>query len=174
MAKVEDLLNALLINSNDLEQIANDLYSLLVIDVCKGQQLREIAKLVGLKNITVSNTDQLRAFIRGQIGKNTSKGAAAEVLNIWTLISRADNPKILEMYPAEIRLETDVDISTEYVDYILQFMQESVAAGVLVSKIKRTRSNDGWFRFSRNGSFSDASFTDCGLDAGKLDEAIAR
>jgi hypothetical protein len=168
-AKLEGLIESLFgQQSQDFEDAAQQLFTRLSIDDSEGVQLDGIGAIIGQDRNAL--TDALyRLFIRGKIGQNTSEGEIEKVLDVWRLISNADNIRLVEVFPAEIWLYYDVPLDPELVDDAFELIQNVVGAGIAV-KFLISYDPDEAFAFAGGIDTNVAGFGDDGdpLVGGKL------
>lgn len=131
----EDLLTIYTIDQlQDLEDAFFSLLSVLDIDTLEGEPLLRIAEKIGLQDIP-SDTTTLRTFIKGKIAVNSSDGTYPALYSVWKTLSGATQPIIIPLYPMQLNLYTDVAITSDLAEIMLEFMQKSAASGVLVKSI---------------------------------------
>lgn len=168
--KLEDLLEALIgEQTQDFEDDTYDIYANLDIDNSTGQQLLNIAQLVGQGTVT-TNEDVLKGFIKGKIYQNASKGTYQDIYNVAKAVTFADNVEIDEKFPFGIIIRTDGTIPSGFEDYALEFIDKAAGAGVQVIAIKKLYKESGWFRLGTGGT---SIYADSGFNKGKLGSKIA-
>ncbi|MCK5610309.1 DUF2612 domain-containing protein [Candidatus Pacearchaeota archaeon] len=167
--KLEDLIKD--ISTTQIQELENSsfqLFSRLSIDISEGVQLDNIGTIVGQPRNALDDVTY-RLFLRAKIGQNTSEGEIEKVLDIWRLISGADNIRLMEVYPAEIWLYYDTVLAEELVDMAFELMQNVVGAGIIV-RFLISYDTDNAFAFAGGDSIKISGFGDANdpLIGGKL------
>jgi|GEM_PF-1593142 len=117
--------------AQQLEDSLFTLYTRLDIDLSEGVQLDNIGELVGQTRGGQSDA-VYRLFLKAKAGKNVSEGDINQVLSVWKLITGGTAVQLIENYPAEVELYSDVPVPDELAAFAFAIMQEVVAAGVRV------------------------------------------
>lgn len=104
------------------------------IDLMSGVQLDGIGEIVGQPRAGMSDATY-KLFLKGRIGKNTSEGTLEEVIQVWKLITSANEVQALENYPAEIQLFNDAAIDAGILDAAYNLINEVAMGGVLVHSV---------------------------------------
>ena len=115
----------------DLEDILFDISTRLDIDVSIGVQLDNIGKIIGQAR-SGQNDETYRLFLKAKAGRNVSEGDIERVISVWKIITGGSLIQVVESYPAEIELFSDIPVSDELAPAAFSLMQDVVAAGVRV------------------------------------------
>ena len=131
--KIEGLLDAL--GSDQIQDLEDAIFGLntrLDIDASLGQQLDNIGKIVGRERNGQAD-DIYRVFLKAVIGRNVSESEAERVISVWKIITQGTIIQLLEVFPAEVALFSDVELDASIVDIAFALMQDVVGAGIRVT-----------------------------------------
>lgn len=117
--------------TQEIEDAANQLYGRLDIDNCEGAQLDWIGSIVGQERSGYSDS-VYKYLLKAKTGKNTSNGCIEDMIGVYKTLTRANRVQVLEVYPCEMDLYTDVPIDMEIATLVRHLMQGSAAGGVRV------------------------------------------
>lgn len=132
---IEGMITALFTNQTQEEEDAlRDFYDRLDIDSQEGTQLDNIGDLVGQARLGFDDATY-RILLRARIGRNVSEGGIERVITSWKLLTGASIVQLLENYPAEIELYSDVPISIDLLVIALELMNETIVAGVSLGAV---------------------------------------
>lgn len=132
-AKIEGLLDAL--GSDQIQDLEDAIFGLntrLDIDNSSGVQLDNIGTIVGRKRNGQSDA-VYRIFLKAIIGRNVSESEAERVISVWKIITQGTIIQLLEVFPAEVALFSDVELDPSLVDIAFELMQDVVGAGIKVT-----------------------------------------
>lgn len=131
--KIEGLLDAL--GSDQIQDLEDAIFGLntrLDIDSSSGIQLDNIGEIVGRARSGQSDTIY-RLFLKATIGRNVSESEAERVISVWKIITQGTIIQLLEAFPAEVALYSDVELDVSLVDIAFALMQDVVGAGIRVT-----------------------------------------
>lgn len=115
----------------DLEDILFGINSRLDIDASIGVQLNNIGVIVGQPR-NGKDDATYRLFLKAKAGRNVSEGDIERVISVWKIITGGAAIQIIENFPAEVELFSDVPVPDALADDAFNLMQDVVAAGVRV------------------------------------------
>lgn len=115
----------------DLEDALFQLNMRLDIDNSEGVQLDNIGGIVGQVRNGQSDA-QYRLFLKAKGGRNVSEGDIERVLSVWKLITGGTVVQLIENYPAEVELYSDIPVPDALASFAFALMQDVVSAGVRV------------------------------------------
>ena len=166
--RFEELIDAIYSGEyQELEVAIDELYEKWDISKQTGEPLKEIAKIIGLKDLP-TDPEILRAFIYSQIGANTSTGTFNDIYTIFNglmTVLGGTNNIIIEEPPFQIKLFTDATIPTDLIDNIIDILKPAVAVCVNLAGIA-IYSDGTYFRY-------DSSLTAEAYDNSKYNDFIA-
>jgi hypothetical protein len=144
--KIEGMVGAITLETQTLDDVLWDLYTLRNFDSSTTDYLNTIGEIVGASRNGMSDADY-RIRIIAKIGQNTSKGTGETIISIFNLLTTSLKSHLLTFYPATIMLYADHDISALDTDDIYDFTQLVCAAGVKLMPLAWYDSDDGAFGF---------------------------
>ena len=115
----------------DLEDILFDINSRLDIDTSVGVQLDNIGVIVGQPR-SGKDDATYRIFLKAKAGRNVSEGDIERVISVWKIITGGAVIQVIELFPAEVELFSDVPVPDALASDAFNLMQDVVAAGVRV------------------------------------------
>ena len=115
----------------DLENILFDIGTRLNIDNSIGVQLNNIGIIVGQPR-NGQDDATYRLFLKAKSGRNVSEGDIERVLSIWKIITGGTVVQVIENFPAEIELFSDIPVPDALASDAFDLMQDVVGAGVRV------------------------------------------
>lgn len=118
----------------ELEDALFDFFDRLDIDIATGQQLDNIGQIVGQDRLGLADPIY-RLFLKAKIGQNVSESEIERVIDVWKLITQANIILLLESFPAQVDLFTDVELPPTLVDAAFELIQNVVGAGIPVQTI---------------------------------------
>lgn len=130
--KIEAFVTALLEPIQDLEDALWTLYVGRILDTATFAQLDAIGYIVGEPRLGRID-DDYRRFIRARIKTNRSNGLHEELLAITRLVLDDETAELelVPQHPASLLLRiTGTIITDEVAEILLDFLRDSVAAGV--------------------------------------------
>lgn len=151
-----------------LEDTFQCFFDRLNISAASGNGLDQIGTIVGQERLGLDD-DFYRILLLVKIGENTSFGEPEKVIQIFKLITQAQQVFIQEEFDGEISLYGDGQINPVTVNFLYQTIQRVVGAGVRVNYIGEW-DEDCFFAFdgtpaeTNNGGFGtvlDANFGGC-------------
>jgi len=114
----------------ELEDAAWQLLTRLNIDSSEGVQLDHIGKIVGQSRQSMAD-DRYRIWIKAKIAQNISEGDIEQIISIWRLFnSEATTVQLIENFPAEIAIYSDIALDPLYSEEILTLIQRAMGAGI--------------------------------------------
>ncbi|MDB9989091.1 hypothetical protein OAD88_07020, partial [Flavobacteriaceae bacterium] len=117
----------------DLEVVLFQLFAKLDVDNATGQNLKNIAELVGAKYFS-NDAELSRAFIKGTIAVNNGSGNFNDITSAWQLLTGSDS-YTKTCYPAAIELYCSTEYSSTIASAMLELMRKAVAAGIEIISI---------------------------------------
>lgn len=149
-----DLASALYIDQlQELENLANIYFNMVNINSAIGDQLNIVGGYVNLKRNGMDD-DTYKLFIKAEIIATSSKGRINELLTALDLLTENENSYIV---PYTKAIDVYADVSTLLGQYILEFLERAVDAGVNVMTVQPA-STDGLFGFE--GDITATTFGD--------------
>lgn len=115
----------------DLEDVLFTFDQRLDIDNSVGVQLDRVGTIVGQARRGLDDA-AYRLLLKAKAGRNVSEGDIERVLSVWKLITTGTVIQVIESFPAEVELFSDIPLSDELAPAALALMQEVVSAGVRV------------------------------------------
>lgn len=115
----------------ELENILFDIDGRLNIDNSIGAQLDGIGQIVGQPR-NGQGDETYRIFLKAKAGQNVSEGDIERVLSIWKLITGGTVVQVIEYFPANVELFSDVPVPDELAAEVFELMQNVVGAGIRV------------------------------------------
>ena len=115
----------------DLEDVLFDVGTKLNIDNSVGVQLNNIGIIVGQPR-NGQDDATYKLFLKAKAGRNVSEGDIERVLSIWKIITGGTVVQVIENFPAEIELFSDVPVPDALASDAFDLMQDVVGAGVRV------------------------------------------
>ena len=133
IATIEGLLDALGGQQiQDLEDAIFGLKDRLNIDVSEGVQLDDIGTIVG--QAREGQADEVyKLLIKARIGKNVSESEIERVISVWKIITQSNVVHLVENYPAEVALYSDIPLDPSLITLALALVQDVVGAGIKVT-----------------------------------------
>jgi hypothetical protein len=136
MSNLKNLISALCTEQiQDLEDKARELLFRLDIDNSEGTQLDGIGEIVGQSRLGYSD-ELYRVLIKIRIGINVSEGDVERILTVWKMLTNTTDVKLIESYPASIRLTTTTYIGDEIGNLLMDLFQDVIPAGVRLELIQ--------------------------------------
>ena len=149
---MKNFTNSFLEESNELENIFQELLDNRSLENSEGKQLDQIGLLVGeLRNRR--NDEEYRNAIKLRIAVNTSSGTIEDIINVIQLLFGEDTETtVLRTGKALITIFIGVEKPTED---IIPFLQQVVAAGVKIDSIIYPSDRLPWIATERGGIIQD-------------------
>jgi hypothetical protein len=133
--KISDLMIAMFGNqTQDFENAARKLLYNISIDKSEGVQLDNIGTIVNQSRLGYNDT-YYRILLKVKIGVNISEGEIERILTLWKLLAGTDNVKLIELFPAKIKLETDEYLGDDIFIFMKEFASLALAGGVGIDTI---------------------------------------
>ena len=131
-ANIEALISSLSSEQiQDLEDVLFDISTRLNIDTSVGVQLNNIGVIIGQPR-NGQNDATYRLFLKGKAGRNVSEGDIERVLSIWKIITGGSVVQVIEIFPANIELFSDIPVPDALASDAFDLMQDVVGAGIRV------------------------------------------
>jgi len=135
MSNIENLITSLFGNQvQSLEDAMRTMLFRLDIDRMADSMLDLIGEIVGQDRLGY-NDEFYRALIKTKIGANVSQGGIEEVLTVWKKLAGTENVTLTEVFPAKIKLSTDVYLSDDIFNFIKIYANNILAAGIKLETI---------------------------------------
>ena len=113
----------------DLEDTLISLLDRLDISTMEGDQLDLIGGIVGQDRQGFTDT-KYRLFLQAKIGQNVSETDIERVLSTWILLTQATTIELVEIFPAEITLYSEITVDASELTLLFEFVRDILAAGV--------------------------------------------
>jgi len=146
-----------------------DFYDRLDVDSCEGDQLDNLGTIIGQDRIGLSDVDY-KSYIKAKIAQNVSQGGAKAIYGIFYYLA-GFNCEIVEIFPASILIYILQDLPTGMENYIKNFIDDSLLAGVKLDEIIRENGSDS-FAFDGPGDYKGFSSLAVPTSGGKLSALI--
>lgn len=149
---MKDYTNSFLEESNELENIFQDLLDDRSVDTAVGVQLDQVGLLVGeLRNRR--DDEEFRNAIKLKIAVNTSSGTVEDIIRVIKLLfGEETGSTVLRTGKALLTIFIDEDEPT---DDIIPFLQQVLAAGVKIDSVIYPSDRLPWIATERGGVTQD-------------------
>ena len=149
---MKDYTNSFLDESNELENIFQDLLDDRSVDTAVGVQLDQVGLLVGeLRNRR--DDEEFRNAIKLKIAVNTSSGTVEDIIRVIKLLfGEETGSTVLRTGKALLTIFIDEDKPT---DDIIPFLQQVLAAGVKIDSVIYPSDRLPWIATERGGVTQD-------------------
>jgi len=129
-SNIENLMISLFGNQiQSLENAMRTMYYRLNIDRMEGEELDQIGTIVNQSRLGYDD-DFYRLMLKVKIGINVSVGDIEKIITLWKLIAGTTNVALREIFPAKIKLETDVYLTDAEFLFLKDAISQALAGGV--------------------------------------------
>lgn len=155
---IEALIKSYITNQiQDLEDTLVQLATVLSIPLSSGVQLDNIGDIVGQPRQGFDDV-KYRRILTAKIGQNVSQGDIEIIIDIWQKITEATLIEIVELFPATIRIFSDVELDEDELDFFHDFLQKAMPAAVKFAHFGKFPEDDD-FAFAETDDGDLAPYT---------------
>jgi hypothetical protein len=113
----------------EIENVAQTLFTLPSIDLSVGSQLDVLGRLIGQLRNGVDDTTY-RLYLRARIRVNRSSGTVQNIYDVFNAMLDGADQELIERYPAGFELRIDTPMPALEAAVALTFLTDAKAAGV--------------------------------------------